>query len=99
MNKNYTDDFNTQVQCEEVYVTESEANEEMAEAFQALPANTNRRVIDLTPSWEEAVNICMTVLESSANEEAKEMCRQELRRLARHVDQHQSKKESEGYEL
>jgi hypothetical protein len=90
-NNSITDDFNTQVQCEEVYVTESEANEEMAEAYQALPPDTDRRVIDLTPSWETAVNICITILESSAKEEAKETCREELRRLARHVDKQQKK--------
>ena len=79
-NNSITDDFNTQVQCEEVYTEE---------ASNVLPPDTDRRVIDLTPSWETAVNICITILESSAKEEAKEMCRQELRRLAKHVDQQQ----------
>jgi hypothetical protein len=87
MNKNsITDDFNTQVQCEEVYVTDTEANEEMAD--------TDRRVIDLTPSWETAVNICIMVLQNpEAGQEAIETCKQELLRLARHVDSLQK-----GYE-
>jgi hypothetical protein len=82
-NNSITDDFNTQVQCEEVYTEE---------ASNVLPPDTDRRVIDLTPSWETAVNICIMILESStAAEEAKETCREELRRLAKHVDEQQKK--------
>jgi hypothetical protein len=85
MNKNsITDDFNTQVQCEEVYT------EEGSEVSQALPPDTKH--IDLTPSWETAVNICIMVLQNpEAGQEAIDTCKQELLRLARHVDSLQKK--------
>jgi hypothetical protein len=46
---------------------------------------TNMRTIDITPSWEAAVNVYLLVLEDGT-EEGKAMAREELLRLARQYD-------------
>jgi hypothetical protein len=46
---------------------------------------TNMKTIDITPSWETAVNIYLLVLEEGT-EEGKATAREELLRLARQYD-------------
>jgi hypothetical protein len=46
---------------------------------------TKMKHIDITPSWETAVNIYLLVLEEGT-EEGKAMAREELLRLARNYD-------------
>jgi hypothetical protein len=46
---------------------------------------TNMKHIDITPSWETAVNIYLLVLEEGS-EQGKAQAREELLRLARNYD-------------
>lgn len=44
-----------------------------------------KRYIDMTPTFEEATDMCLAVLEMG-NEKGKELARDELRRYARQYD-------------
>lgn len=44
------------------------------------------KTINITPTWEQAVEMCFALIESGENEAAKETGRSELRRLAKFVD-------------
>lgn len=44
------------------------------------------KTIDITPSWEQAVEMCFALIESGESERARMTGRDEIRRLAKFVD-------------
>lgn len=60
-----------------------------------MKAKTTTKTIDLTPSWQAAVQIYTMVLRNpKAGADAVEIATSELMRLAKHVDDMQAKKEA-----
>ena len=53
--------------------------------------------MNLTPSWETVVKVCILTLEEGKDEESKKFARKELVRLAQAVDKAQA--EEEGGEV
>ena len=50
--------------------------------------------IDMTPTFAEATAMCLTVLENTTNEEAKEAARHELMRYAKELDRLNQKEDA-----